>query len=156
MLFYYSGKITSKCSFFCFDCRAGKVDVGDASRVKVDGGTLAEGRTQQDNTLTAFSHEYIIALCPLCSDEDYANQGVKAMREDLLDKELKLKIEYKVGGQEYVSFVDSFAVAVSGKDRPIQAENIKRLQEAFSITEIDSQCRLMFKMPGISCSGSSC
>ena len=29
------------------------------------------------------------------------------MREDLLDKELKLNVEYKVGGQAYVSFSDS-------------------------------------------------
>ena len=29
------------------------------------------------------------------------------MREDLLDKEMKLNVEYKVGGQEYVSLVDS-------------------------------------------------
>ena len=29
------------------------------------------------------------------------------MREDLLDKEMKLNVEYKVTGQEYVSLVDS-------------------------------------------------
>ena len=33
------------------------------------------------------------------------------MREDLLDKETKLNVEYKVAGQEYVSLVDS-----SGED----------------------------------------
>jgi len=58
-------------------------------------------------SLPAFAHEYLMALCILCSDEDYASQGLKAMREDLLDKELKLNVEYRVGGQAYVSMVDS-------------------------------------------------
>ena len=55
-----------------------------------------------------------------------------------------------------MSFVDSFAVAVSGERWSRQTENSKRLQVAVSITEVSSQCRLMFKMPEISCSGYSC
>ena len=39
--------------------------------------------------------------------EDYAGQGIKAMREDLLNRELKLNVEYRVGGQEFASFIDS-------------------------------------------------
>jgi staphylococcal nuclease domain-containing protein 1 len=58
-------------------------------------------------SLTAFEHVYTLALCNLCSDEDYAEQGLKAMREDLLDKELKLNVEYRVTGQEFASIVDS-------------------------------------------------
>merc|ERR1712226_868157 len=58
-------------------------------------------------SLPAFAHEYTLALCNLCSDEDYAEQGLKAMREDLLDKELKLNVEYRVTGQEFASILDS-------------------------------------------------
>ena len=124
--------------------------------MKVDGRALVECRTQQDNMLTAFAQKFLIALCQLWSGEDYANQGVKTMRDDLLDRELELKIEYKAGGQEYVFFVNSFAIAVSGEGSSKQTENIKRLQEAVPITEVGSQCRLAFKVPGIGCSGSSC
>ena len=73
-----------------------------------------------------------------------------------IDKDLKLRIEYEVFGQEYGAFVDSFAVAVSGEGSSKQTENSKQLQEVVPITEVNSQCKLMFKMPGISCSGSSC
>jgi len=45
-----------------------------------------------------------------------------------------------------------FAVAVSGEGSTKQTENINRLREAVPITEVGSQCRLTFKMPGISCS----
>jgi len=58
-------------------------------------------------SLPAFAHEYSMALCLLCSDEDYASQGIKAMREDLLNRELKLNVEYRITGQEFASFMDS-------------------------------------------------
>jgi staphylococcal nuclease domain-containing protein 1 len=58
-------------------------------------------------SLPAFAHEYSMALCLLCSDEDYSSQGIKAMREDLLNRELKLNVEYRIGGQEFASFMDS-------------------------------------------------
>merc|ERR1712223_1689118 len=56
--------------------------------------------------LPAFAHQYSMALSNLCRDEDYAKQGVKAMRVDLLNRELKLNVEYRFGGQEFASFVD--------------------------------------------------
>merc|ERR1711981_511148 len=80
------------------------VDYGNRANIpKAQCGTLPGSFT----SLAPFAHEYMMALCQLCSDEDYANQGLKAMREDLLDKEMKLNVEYKVTGQEYVSLVDS-------------------------------------------------
>ena len=45
-----------------------------------------------------------------------------------------------------------FAVAVSGEGSERVTENINRLREAVPITEVGSQCRLTFKMPGINCS----
>ncbi len=31
--------------------------------------------------------------------DDYTDQAIKAMKEDLLDKKFKLNVEYRVGGQ---------------------------------------------------------
>jgi hypothetical protein len=31
--------------------------------------------------------------------EDYAAQGIQAMKEDMLDHQFKLNVEYRVGGQ---------------------------------------------------------
>ena len=31
--------------------------------------------------------------------EDYAAQGLQAMKEDMLDRQFKLNVEYRVGGQ---------------------------------------------------------
>jgi hypothetical protein len=31
--------------------------------------------------------------------EDYAAQGIQAMKEDLLDRQFKLNVEYRIGGQ---------------------------------------------------------
>ena len=45
-----------------------------------------------------------------------------------------------------------FAVAVSGEGSEKQTGKIKRMREAVPITEVGSQCRLTFKMPGVSCS----
>ena len=45
-----------------------------------------------------------------------------------------------------------FAVAVSGQGSKKEEENIKRLREAVPVTEVGSQCRLTFKMPGINVS----
>merc|ERR1719242_874892 len=80
------------------------IDYGNRATIpKANCGTLPGNFV----SLPAFAHEYTLALCNLCSDEDYAEQGLKAMREDLLDKELKLNVEYRVTGQEFASFLDS-------------------------------------------------
>merc|ERR1712141_132778 len=80
------------------------IDYGNRATIpKANCGTLPGNFV----SLPAFAHEYTLALCNLCSDEDYAEQGLKAMREDLLDKELKLNVEYRVTGQEFASIVDS-------------------------------------------------
>jgi len=80
------------------------IDYGNRATIpKANCGTLPGNFV----SLPAFAHEYTLALCNLCSDEDYAEQGLKAMREDLLDKELKLNVEYRVTGQEFASILDS-------------------------------------------------
>lgn len=50
-------------------------------------------------------------ICPFrlncILQEDYAGQGLNALREDLLDKSLRMNVEYKTGGVSFVSLVDS-------------------------------------------------
>merc|ERR1712223_662424 len=72
---------------------------GDVSVLYIDYGNRANIPKAKCGTLPgafvslpAFAHEYSLALCNLCSDEDYAGQGIKAMREDLLNRELKLNV----------------------------------------------------------------
>lgn len=91
-----------------------KVTPSEVSVLYIDYGNRANISKTQCGTLPgafvslpAFAHDYLLALCVLCSDEEYASQGLKAMREDLLDKELKLNVEYKNEGHAYVSFHDS-------------------------------------------------
>ena len=43
-------------------------------------------------------------------------------------------------------------MAVSGEGSEKQTGKIKRMREAVPITEVGSQCRLTFKMPGVNCS----
>ena len=45
-----------------------------------------------------------------------------------------------------------FAVAVSGEGTERQTEKINTMREAVPVTEVGSQCRLTFKMPGIKAS----
>jgi len=46
---------------------------------------------------------YSLALVSLPQDEELAAQGVSVLREDILDKTVKLNVEYKVGSDTYVS-----------------------------------------------------
>merc|ERR1711963_1284685 len=46
---------------------------------------------------------YSLALVSLPQDEELAAQGVQVLREDILDKTVKLNIEYKVGNDSFVS-----------------------------------------------------
>ena len=54
-----------------------------------------------------------------------------------------------------IKFADShvpgspFQVPISGEGSEKITENIKRMREAVPVTEVGSQCRLTFKMPGI-------
>jgi len=50
-----------------------------------------------------FAKLYSLALVSLPQDEELAAQGVQVLREDILDKTVKLNIEYKVGNDSFVS-----------------------------------------------------
>merc|ERR1712226_1326646 len=58
-------------------------------------------------TSPAFAKEFTLALCRLAPDEEYAALGLKALKEDVLDRALNLNIEYRVGGVPYISLSDT-------------------------------------------------
>ena len=140
-----------------FKIMVNREDVGDASRVKVDGETLREGRTQQDNTFTVDTKNAGYGGLSL-SVEGPSKAEIKC--KDNEDGTLEVSYKPTEPGLYIVNlkFADQhipgspFAVAVSGEGSTKQTENINRLREAVPITEVGSQCRLTFKMPGISCS----
>jgi len=58
--------------------------------------------------LPAFAKEYALAFMTLAPDEDYAASGIQALKEDFLDRKVKINCEYKVGTLDYVTvFNDS-------------------------------------------------
>merc|ERR1719323_2700932 len=60
------------------------------------------------HSLPAFSKEYALAFMTLAPDEEYAASGIAAIKEDLLDRKVKLNTEYKNGTLDYVTvFNDS-------------------------------------------------
>jgi len=90
------------------------MSTGSVSVLYVDYGNRADipkGQTASlpasFNALQPFAHEYSLALCQLAQDEEYASLGLDALKEDLLDKQVKLNVEYKLGTVSYVSVVDA-------------------------------------------------
>jgi len=55
-------------------------------------------------TSGAYAKVYSLALTLLPPDEDLQGQAIQALKEDLLDKQVKMNIEYKVGGEMFVTF----------------------------------------------------
>lgn len=79
------------------------IDYGNRATIpKTKTGTLPASFS----AMPPFAKEYALALCLLAPDEDYAAQGIKALREDIMDRTVKLNVEYRVGGLAYVSLVD--------------------------------------------------
>jgi len=54
-------------------------------------------------SLPAFAKEYALAFMTLAPDEEYAASGIAAIKEDLLDRKVKLNTEYKDGSLAYVT-----------------------------------------------------
>jgi len=86
---------------------------GTASVLYVDYGNRADipkGQTASlPGAFTAiphFAHEYSLALCQLARDEEYAEIGLKALSDDLLNRQVKVNVEYKTGGISFVSILD--------------------------------------------------
>jgi len=86
---------------------------GTASVLYVDYGNRADIPKSQTASLPGaftakkfFAHEYSLALCQLAKDEEFSGMGLDALKEDLLDKTVKLNVEYKTTTGTHVSIVD--------------------------------------------------
>merc|ERR1712109_231684 len=55
------------------------------------------------SALPVFAKEYALAFMSLPPDEDYAQSGLQALKDDLLDRKVKINVEYKFGTQDYVT-----------------------------------------------------
>lgn len=128
-------------------------EIGDASKVIVKGNGLKEGKTHVDN-------EFIIDT----KEAGYGGLSLSIEGPSKADIKCKdnedgtLKIAYKPTEPGYyvinLKFADHhvpgspFTVKVAGKGSNMQRENIKKQREAIPDTDIGSECKLTFKMPG--------
>ncbi|KAF2884976.1 hypothetical protein ILUMI_21197 [Ignelater luminosus] len=129
-------------------------EVGDAKKVKVAGNALKEGKTHTENTFTVDTRNAGFGGLSL------SIEGPSKAEIQCNDKEDgTLNISYKPTEPGYyivnLKFADHhvegspFTVKVSGEGSNRQREKIQRQREAVPITEVGSQCKLTFKMPGI-------
>ena len=129
-------------------------DVGDANKVSVTGPALSEGKTHQDNTFhidtkdagyggLSMSVEGPSKAEISCKDHEDGSLDVsyRPTEPGLYILNMKFADQHVPGSP--------FAVAVSGQGTERQHEKIDRLREAVPVTEVGSQCRLTFKMPGV-------
>ncbi|XP_017775738.1 PREDICTED: filamin-A isoform X2 [Nicrophorus vespilloides] len=129
-------------------------EVGDAKKVVVSGAALKEGKTHVENTFTVDTRNAGFGGLSL------SIEGPSKAEIQCTDKEDgTLNISYKPTEPGYyivnLKFADHhvdgspFTVKVSGEGTNRQREKIQRQREAVPITEVGSQCKLTFKMPGI-------
>ncbi|VEN52821.1 unnamed protein product [Callosobruchus maculatus] len=129
-------------------------EVGDAKKVKVSGAALKEGKTHQENNFTVDTRNAGFGGLSL-SIEGPSKAEIQC--NDNSDG--TLNISYKPTEPGYyiinLKFADHhvdgspFTVKVTGEGSNRQREKIQRQREAVPVTEVGSQCKLTFKMPGI-------
>merc|ERR1719208_464183 len=129
-------------------------EVGDASRVMVSGPGLVGGKTHVYNRFMINTKSAGYGGLSL------SIEGPSKAEIDCKDNEDgTLDVDYKPTEPGFyiinIKFADShvpgspFQVPISGEGSEKITENIKRMREAVPVTEVGSQCRLTFKMPGI-------
>merc|ERR1719323_913171 len=57
--------------------------------------------------LPGFAKEYGLAFLALPPDEEYAASGLKALKDDVLDRQVKINTEYKIGTLEFVTISEA-------------------------------------------------
>ncbi|XP_043802399.1 filamin-A isoform X2 [Apis laboriosa] len=129
-------------------------EVGDAKKVKVSGAGLVEGKTHVENFFSIDTRNAGFGGLSL------SVEGPSKAEIQCKDNEDgTLNISYKPTEPGYyiinLKFADHhvegspFTVKVTGEGSNRQREKIQRQREAVPITEVGSQCKLTFKMPGI-------
>lgn len=129
-------------------------EVGDAKKVVVTGDALKEGKTHVDNLFTVDTRNAGYGGLSLsiegpskaeinCQDKDDGSLGIsyKPTEPGYYIVNLKFADHHVVGSP--------FTVKVTGEGSNRQREKIQRQRDAVPMTEVGSQCKLTFKMPGI-------
>ncbi|XP_038219244.1 filamin-A isoform X2 [Zerene cesonia] len=129
-------------------------EVGDAKKVKVSGSALKEGKTQGENTFTVDTRNAGYGGLSLSIEGPS-----KAEIQCADSKDGVLAISYKPTEPGYyivnLKFADHhvegspFTVKVSGEGSNRQREKIQRQRDPAPLTEVGTNCKLTFKMPGI-------
>ncbi|XP_048512213.1 filamin-A isoform X4 [Athalia rosae] len=129
-------------------------EVGDAKKVKITGNALKEGKTHVENTFSIDTRNAGFGGLSL-SMEGPSKAEIQCKDND----DGTLNISYRPTEPGYyimnLKFADHhvegspFTVKVAGEGSNRQREKIQRKREAVPITEVGSQCKLTFKMPGI-------
>ncbi|XP_055906885.1 filamin-A isoform X2 [Eupeodes corollae] len=129
-------------------------EVGDAKKVKVSGKGLEEGKTHADNIFAVDTRNAGYGGLSL-SIEGPSKAEIQCTDQD----DGTLSISYKPTEPGYyivnLKFADHhvegspFTVKVTGEGSNRKREKIQRERDAVPLTEIGSQCKLTFKMPGI-------
>ncbi|XP_043237014.1 filamin-A-like isoform X4 [Amphibalanus amphitrite] len=130
-------------------------EVGDASKVKVEGAALKEGKTHQDNKVLIDTKEAGYGGLSM-SIEGPSKAEIKCDDKD--DGRLEVSYNPKEPGFYIINlkFADHhvegspFTAKVTGEGSNTQTERIKRDRDAAPITTVGSSCALTFKMPGVS------
>ncbi|XP_062534650.1 filamin-A isoform X10 [Armigeres subalbatus] len=137
-----------------FKVNVSEREVGDAKKVIVTGSTLQEGKTHTENVFSVDTRNAGYGGLSL------SIEGPSKAEIQYTDKDDgTLNISYKPSEPGYyivnLKFADHhvngspFTVKVSGEGTNRQREKIQRQREAVPVTEVGSQCKLTFKMPGI-------
>ncbi|XP_018396446.1 PREDICTED: filamin-A isoform X4 [Cyphomyrmex costatus] len=129
-------------------------EVGDAKKVKVSGSGLKEGKTHVENKFSIDTRNAGFGGLSLsmegpskaeiqCKDNEDGTLNISYKPTEPGYYIMNLKFaDHHVGGSP-------FTVKVSGEGSNRQREKIQRQREAVPITEVGNQCKLTFKMPGI-------
>lgn len=136
-----------------FKINVGEREVGDAKKVVVTGKALKDGLTHAENTFNVDTRNAGYGGLSL-SIEGPSKAEINCNDRD----DGTLDISYKPTEPGYyiinLKFADHhvegspFTVKVSGEGTNRQREKIQRQSEAAPLTEVGSECRLTFKMPG--------
>ncbi|XP_033186873.1 filamin A protein cher isoform X3 [Bombus vancouverensis nearcticus] len=129
-------------------------EVGDAKKVKVSGPGLVEGKTHVENNFSIDTRNAGFGGLSL------SVEGPSKAEIQCKDNEDgTLNISYKPTEPGYyiinLKFADHhvegspFTIKVTGEGSNRQREKIQRQREAVPITEVGSQCKITFKIPGI-------
>ncbi|CAH1121501.1 unnamed protein product [Ceutorhynchus assimilis] len=129
-------------------------EVGDAKKVRVQGNALKEGKTHIDNTFTVDTRNAGFGGLSL-SIEGPSKAEIQC--NDNSDGTLNISYKPTEPGYYIVNlkFADHhvdgspFTAKVTGEGSNRQREKIQRQRDAVPVTEVGSQCKLTFKMPGI-------